>query len=54
MSIEHEDPLAPIMEGLSHTVEILRGALWHEPSASLSWLTDPPTLTSIEKQRSGG
>ena len=54
VSIEHEDPLAPIMEGLARTVEILRGALWHEPSASLSWLTDPPTLTSIEKQRSGG
>ena len=54
VSIEHEDPLAPIMEGLERTVEILRGALWHEASASLSWLTDPPALTTIEKQRGGG
>jgi sugar phosphate isomerase/epimerase len=54
VSIEHEDPLAPIMEGLERTVEILRSALWHEPSASLSWLTDPPALTTIEKQRAGG
>ena len=25
-----------------------------KPSASLSWLTDPPALTTIEKQRGGG
>jgi sugar phosphate isomerase/epimerase len=54
VSIEHEDPLAPIMEGLQRTVEVLRSALWHEPSASLSWLTDPPTLTTLERERAGG
>lgn len=54
VSIEHEDPLAPVREGLERTVEILRSCLWHEPSASLSWLTDPPTLTTIEKSRTGG
>jgi sugar phosphate isomerase/epimerase len=54
LSIEHEDPLAPITSGLERSVEILRSALWSEPSASLSWLTDPPTLTTIEKQREDG
>ena len=54
ISIEHEDPHAPIMEGLERSVEILRSALWSEPSASLSWLTDPPALTTIEKQRADG
>ena len=54
LSIEHEDPLAPILEGLQRTVRLLRDALWHEPSASLSWLTDPPTLTTLEKQRASG
>jgi sugar phosphate isomerase/epimerase len=54
VSIEHEDPLAPIQEGLTRAVEILRGALWQEPSASLSWLTDPPTLTTLEQQRNAG
>lgn len=48
LSIEHEDPLAPIMEGLRRTVSLLRDALWSEPSASLSWLTDPPNLTKLE------
>jgi sugar phosphate isomerase/epimerase len=54
VSIEHEDPLAPILEGVGRAVEILRAALWHEPSASLSWLTDPPTLTTLEQQRNAG
>jgi sugar phosphate isomerase/epimerase len=53
VSIEHEDPLAPIEEGLERSVEILRAAMWSTPSASLSWLTDPPTLTTLEKQRAG-
>ena len=30
LSIEHEDPLAPVMEGLGRTVELLRGAIWTE------------------------
>jgi sugar phosphate isomerase/epimerase len=50
LSIEHEDPLAPVMEGLERTVKLLRDALWSEPSASLSWLTDPPNLTTLELQ----
>ncbi len=49
VSIEHEDPLGPVMEGLERTVKLLRESLWHEPSAALSWLTDPPHLTTIEK-----
>jgi sugar phosphate isomerase/epimerase len=54
VSIEHEDPLAPVMEGLERTVELLRSALWSEPSAALSWLTDPPTLSGLEQARAGG
>ncbi len=50
VSIEHEDPLAPVMEGLERTVALLRDALWGEPSASLAWLTDPPNLTTLERQ----
>ena len=49
LSIEHEDPLAPVMEGLERTVSVLREAIWTEPSASLSWLTDPPNLTTLER-----
>jgi sugar phosphate isomerase/epimerase len=54
VSIEHEDPVAPVMEALERTVKLLREALWHEPSAELSWLTDPPALTTLERERSGG
>jgi sugar phosphate isomerase/epimerase len=50
LSIEHEDPLAPVLQGLQRTVTLLRDAIWTEPSASLSWLTDPPNLTSIERR----
>jgi len=53
LSIEHEDPLAPVMEGLERTVALLRDAIWTEPSASLSWLVDPPTLTTLEQQGVG-
>jgi sugar phosphate isomerase/epimerase len=54
ISIEHEDPLAPVMEGLERTVKLLREALWHDPSAALSWLTDPPTLTTLERDAAAG
>jgi len=52
LSIEHEDPLAPVMEGLERTVALLRDAIWTEPSAALEWLTDPPTLTTLEATKS--
>jgi len=41
------------MEGLERTVALLRDAIWTEPSASLSWLVDPPTLTTQEQQGVG-
>lgn len=50
LSIEHEDPLAPVMEGLERTVKFLREAIWSEPSASLAWLVDPPNLTTLEHE----
>jgi hypothetical protein len=40
-----------VMGALERTVKLLRDALWHEPSAELSWLTDPPALTTIERER---
>jgi len=52
LSIEHEDPLAPVDEALERTVKFLRDAIWTEPSASLSWLVDPPSLTTLEREAS--
>jgi sugar phosphate isomerase/epimerase len=44
LSVEHEDPLAPIDEALERSVEILRSCIWREPSAETAWLVDddPP------------
>ena len=44
LSVEHEDPLAPIDEALERSVEILRSSIWREPSAETAWLVDddPP------------
>jgi sugar phosphate isomerase/epimerase len=44
LSVEHEDPLAPIDEALERSVAILRDCIWREPSAQTSWLVDddPP------------
>jgi len=44
LSVEHEDPLAPIDEALERSVEILRDCIWRGASAETAWLTDddPP------------
>lgn len=44
LSVEHEDPLAPIDEALERSVEILRSCIWRESSAETAWLVDddPP------------
>jgi len=42
LSVEHEDPFAPIDEALERSVAVLRSCIWREPSAELAWLSDPP------------
>ena len=42
LSVEHEDALAPIDAALKRSVSILESCIWREPSAQLSWLSDPP------------
>jgi sugar phosphate isomerase/epimerase len=43
LSVEHEDALAPIDAALARSVSILQSCIWREPSAELSWLSDPPS-----------
>lgn len=56
LSVEHEDPLAPINEALERSVAILRESIWREPSAETAWLTDddppyvPTTSSAAVKQ----
>jgi sugar phosphate isomerase/epimerase len=37
LAIEHEDPLAPIEGSLEVSIDLLRKAIWSEPSAEYSW-----------------
>jgi sugar phosphate isomerase/epimerase len=47
LSVEHEDPFAPVDEALARSVEILRDSIWREESAHMAWLVDhDPPYTS--------
>ena len=37
MSIEHEDALASVDEGLRHAIETLRAAMLREPATQMWW-----------------
>ena len=37
LSIEHEDPLASVQEGLAHAIRFLRGAMLAEKPAEMWW-----------------
>jgi sugar phosphate isomerase/epimerase len=44
LSVEHEDPFAPIDEALRRSVQLLHSCIWQQESGDLSWLEghDPP------------
>jgi sugar phosphate isomerase/epimerase len=44
LSVEHEDPFAPIDEALNRSVQILHSCIWQQEAGGLSWLEDhdPP------------
>jgi sugar phosphate isomerase/epimerase len=51
LSVEHEDPFAPVDEALERSVAILRECIWREPSAETAWLIDhdPPYTATTSK-----